>query len=100
MHGGRVFNRIEDVRLEWKVLGYTVGVFTVSLVVAALGVVFLLINSTNLFVAGLGLVAMGVLIAVYIKMTDRYVSPDLYYTEMHAWRRYLRRCRKRVVRNY
>lgn len=100
MHGGRVFNRIEDIRLEWKVLGYTVGIFTMVMVFAALGVVLLLINTANLLVAFLGLMVMCGVVATYIKVTDTYVSPDLYYTETHAWRRYIRRCRTRVVRNY
>ena len=100
MHGGRVFNRIEDIRLEWKILGYTVGIFTLVMVFLTLGLVLLLINATNLLVAFLGLVAMGGVVAAYIKVTDKYVSPDLFYTETHAWRRYLRRCKRRVVRNY
>lgn len=100
MHGGRVFNRIEDIRLEWRVLGYTVGIFTMVMVFISLGLVLLLINTTNLLVAFLGLAAMSGVVAAYIKVTDTYVSPDLFYTETHAWRRYLRRCKRPVVRNY
>lgn len=100
MHGGRVFNRIEDIRLEWKVMGYTVGIFTMILVFLSLAIVLALVNATNLFIAVLGLGVMAVLILAYIKITDTFVSPDLYYTETHAWRRYLRRCRKPVVKNY
>lgn len=100
MHGGRVFNRIEDIRIEWRVLGYTVGIFTMVMVFISLGLVLLLINTTNLLVAFLGLAAMSGAVAAYIKVTDTYVSPDLFYTETHAWRRYLRRCKRPVVRNY
>ena len=100
MHGGRVFNRIEDIRLEWKFLGYTLGLFTIALFMAVMVAAFVLVSALPLPAAILGIVVLLVLLLVYIKITDSYVSPDLYYTESHAWRRYLRRCLRPVVRNY
>lgn len=100
MHGGRVFNRIEDIRLEWKFLGYTLGLFTIALLMATMIGAFILVSILPLPAAILGIILMLALLLVYIKITDTYVSPDLYYTESHAWRRYLRRCLRPVVRNY
>jgi len=100
MHGGRVFNRIEDIRLEWKFLGYTLGLFTIALLMATMIGAFILVSILPLPAAILGIVLMLALLLVYIKITDTYVSPDLYYTESHAWRRYVRRCLRPVVRNY
>lgn len=100
MHGGRVFNRIEDIRLEWKFLGYTLGLFTIALLMATMIGAFILVSILPLPVAILGIILMLALLLVYIKITDTYVSPDLYYTESHAWRRYVRRCIRPVVRNY
>lgn len=100
MHGGRVFNRIEDIRLEWKFLGYTLGLFTIALFMAVMVAAFVLVSVLPLPAAILGIVILLILLLVYIKITDSYVSPDLYYTESHAWRRYLRRCFRPVVRNY
>lgn len=100
MHGGRVFNRIEDIRLEWKFLGYTLGLFTVALLMATMIGAFILVSILPLPAAILGIILMLALLLVYIKITDTYVSPDLYYTESHAWRRYVRRCLRPVVRNY
>lgn len=100
MHGGRVFNRIEDIRLEWKFLGYTLGLFTIALLIATMIGAFILVSILPLPAAILGIILMLALLLVYIKITDTYVSPDLYYTESHAWRRYVRRCIRPVVRNY
>lgn len=100
MHGGRVFNRIEDIRLEWKFLGYTLGLFTIALLMATMIGAFILVSILPLPAAILGIILMLALLLVYIKITDTYVSPDLYYTESHAWRRYVRRCLRPVVRNY
>lgn len=100
MHGGRVFNRIEDIRLEWKFLGYTLGLFTIALLMATMIGAFILVSILPLPAAILGIILMLALLLVYIKITDTYVSPDLYYTESYAWRRYVRRCLRPVVRNY
>ena len=100
MRAGRVFNRIEKVPLQWKVMGYTLGVFSVILGFASLGVVLLLIQTTTLFIAVLGGIAMLALSAVYIVVTDKYVNPDLFYTEYDAWRRYLKKCRNKRTSNY
>lgn len=100
MQGGRVFNRIEDIRLEWKFLGYTLGLFTIALLMATMIGAFILVSILPLPAAILGIILMLALLLVYIKITDTYVSPDLYYTESHAWRRYVRRCLRPVVRNY
>lgn len=100
MHAGRVFNRIEKVPLQWKFAGYTLGVFSIILGFISLGVVLLLINSTNLAIALAAGVAMLVLSGAYIVINDTYVNPDLHYTEYDAWRRYLRRCKNKRATNY
>ena len=61
---------------------------------------FILVSILPLPAAILGIILMLALLLFYIKITDTYVSPDLYYTESHAWRRYVRRCLRPVVRNY
>jgi hypothetical protein len=100
MHAGRVFNRIEKVPLQWKFMGYTLGVFSTILGFVSLGVVLLLIQTTNLAVAILGGIVMLIIDATYIVINDRYVNPDLHYTEYDAWLRYFRRCRNKRTTNY
>lgn len=100
MHAGRVFNRIEKVPLQWKFMGYTLGVFSIILGFISLGVVLLLLNTANLDIAIVAGVVMLVLSGAYIIINDRFVNPDLHYTEYDAWRRYLRRCKNKRATNY
>ena len=74
MHGGRVFNRIEDIRLEWKFLGYTLGLFTIALLMATMIGAFILVSILPLPAAILGIILMLALLLVYIKICLLYTS--------------------------
>ena len=100
MRAGRIYNRIENINLQWNFLGYSLGMVTIGLIIVSLGIGMLLMNTVNLLVSIVWLIFAAIMILSYIKVTNSKISPDLFYTEISSWRRYLARCKNPIRRNF
>ena len=45
MRAGRIYNRIENINLQWNFLGYALGMVTIGLIIVSLGIGMLLMLS-------------------------------------------------------
>ena len=77
MRAGRIYNRIENINLQWNFLGYALGMVTIGLIIVSLGIGMLLMNTVNLLVSIVWLIFAAIMILSYIKVTNSKISPDL-----------------------